>query len=220
MDNMQIYSALRETPPEAQKTITAGRLKGFTDINPMWRIERLTKVFGPCGIGWWFEIDRMWIENAPNNEQKAFANIKLYYVFNGEVSKPVVGVGGSSFSTKEKNGVYTSDECFKMAVTDAIGSACKLLGMSADIYFAKGRTKYDTEFAAPHTQRPAGSSGRNANKIIDVNKQNTVLKLCEEKGINIKSMCTAYKIEAVTQMTEAIFEDAVLKLKRKPSVAG
>ena len=46
-DNMRIYNAVREVPKEARKPITAGRLKGMTDINPMWRIKKLTELFGP-----------------------------------------------------------------------------------------------------------------------------------------------------------------------------
>ena len=46
------------------------------------------------------------------------------------------------FVAKESKGMHTSDECFKMALSDAIGTACKALGMSADIYFSKDKTKY------------------------------------------------------------------------------
>ncbi len=49
--NMRIYDAVRSVPPEAIKPITAGRLKGKSDINPMWRIKVLTEQFGPCGEG-------------------------------------------------------------------------------------------------------------------------------------------------------------------------
>ena len=56
MENMKIYEAARTVPINAQKTISAGRLKGMTDINPRWRISKLTEIFGPCGIGWWYEI--------------------------------------------------------------------------------------------------------------------------------------------------------------------
>ncbi len=38
MDNLELYNKVREVPQEAQKSIAAGRLKGMTDINPMWRI--------------------------------------------------------------------------------------------------------------------------------------------------------------------------------------
>ena len=46
---------------------------------------------------------------------------------------------------KEKAGLYTNDECFKMALTDAISVACKSLGVGADVYFEKVRSKYDVK---------------------------------------------------------------------------
>ena len=59
---MAIYNKFRSVPAEAQKTIGAGKLKGFTDINPMWRIKMLTEAFGPCGLGWYVEILDQWCE--------------------------------------------------------------------------------------------------------------------------------------------------------------
>ena len=38
MDNVEFWGKLENTPKESQKEISAGRLKGFTDINPMWRL--------------------------------------------------------------------------------------------------------------------------------------------------------------------------------------
>lgn len=142
MDNMKIYNAMRETPQEARKTIGAGRLKGFTDINPMWRIKRLTEVFGACGTGWKYEVIYQDIIDGANEEKKAFVNILLYYKTEDGWSEPIFGTGGASYISVERNGLYTNDECFKMALTDAIGTACKALGMSADIFFDKDRTKY------------------------------------------------------------------------------
>ena len=144
MDNMDVWGKLESTPKEAQKEITAGRLKGFTDINPMWRLKRLTEVFGPCGIGWKYDIVSTNVIPGANDEVAAFVNILLYYKKDGEWSEGVPGLGGSMFVAKEKNGPHTSDECFKMALSDAIGTACKALGMSADIYFSKDRSKYTT----------------------------------------------------------------------------
>ena len=68
MNNMELYELGRQVPDEAKKPITAGRLKGFTDINPMWRIKRLTEMFGPCGIGWWYEITDKRMEAGANSE--------------------------------------------------------------------------------------------------------------------------------------------------------
>lgn len=142
MDNMELYNKLRAVPEEAKKSIEAGRLKGFTDINPMWRIKALTEAFGACGFGWWYKITDKRIE-CYDNEYRAFVDIELYYKWNGETSQPVVGTGGSSFVTIENSGkLYVSDECFKMALTDAISVAAKALGVGADVYYQKDRTKY------------------------------------------------------------------------------
>lgn len=145
MKNLEIYDKFRVVPQEAKKEIVAGRLKGFTDINPMWRIKMLTEQFGVCGFGWYTEIVEQKIEIGSDGQKAAFVTINLF-VKDGEIwSKPIVGVGGSSFIANERNGLYTSDECFKMAYTDALSIACKSLGMGADVYFAKDRTKYDQQ---------------------------------------------------------------------------
>lgn len=141
---MDIYAQVSSVPDYAKKQITAGRLKGMTDISPMWRIEKLTEMFGPCGIGWWYEIVNQRLEKGAGDEVKAFVDINLYYKWGDEVSKPIPGIGGSQFITKESKGVYTSDECFKMALTDAISVAAKALGFGADIYMGCDRDKYNT----------------------------------------------------------------------------
>lgn len=142
--NMLIYENARAVPNEAKKTIGAGRLKGFTDVNPMWRIKKLTELFGACGVGWWYEITEKRLEKADNGEVKAFVDILLYYgdPETGETSKGIPGTGGSSFISNERSGQYVSDECFKMALTDALSVAAKALGVGADVYFDKDRTKY------------------------------------------------------------------------------
>lgn len=143
MDNLKLYEAIRQVPEEAQKPIQGGRLKGMTDINPMWRIKTLTEQFGVCGIGWYYEILEERIEEGANGERVALVKINLYIKHDGEWSKPIVGTGGSMLVAKERGGLYTSDEAFKMALTDAISVSCKALGMGADIYWQGDRTKYD-----------------------------------------------------------------------------
>lgn len=141
-DKMKYYDMLRAVPEEAQKTIQGGRLKGFTDINPMWRIKMLTSVFGPCGLGWYIEEVDRWTE-ASGEQRAAFVKIHLFFRQGDEWSRPIVGIGGSSLVSMEKSGAYLSDEAYKMAYTDAISVACKALGMGADVYFEKDRTKYN-----------------------------------------------------------------------------
>lgn len=143
MDNMRIYNALRCPPDSALRPIQAGRLKGKSDINPMWRIKALTEQFGPCGVGWKYEIERLWLEPGAGGEVAAFAQIGFYTREGEEWSEKIPGVGGSMLIVKEKNGLYTNDECYKMALTDALSVACKALGGAADVYWDKDPTKYD-----------------------------------------------------------------------------
>lgn len=155
MDNLAIYNAVRKVPAEAQKTIKGGRLSGMTDINPMWRIKTLTEQFGPCGIGWYYVIKEKWIDNSMGSDEiSANVMIDLFIKVNGEWSMPIEGFGGSMFVAKEKGGLHTNDECYKMALTDAISVACKALGIGADVYWQTDRTKY--------AEKPTSASrGRN-----------------------------------------------------------
>lgn len=144
-NNLKIYNEVRQVPKQAQKKIKGGRLSGMTDINPMWRIKKLTELFGPCGFGWKYEITEKRLEEGGNNEIAAFVDINLYVNQDGEWSEPIPGTGGSTFVAKERKGLYTSDECYKMALTDAISVACKPLGFGADIYWSADRTKYSNK---------------------------------------------------------------------------
>lgn len=141
MENLYIYEKTRSVPQNAQKPIKAGRLKGMTDINPMWRIKVLTEMFGACGIGWKPQIVRTWLDEGANGEVTANVEILLHIKVEGEWSEGIPGIGGSKLTSKEKDGLYTDDECYKKAYTDAISVACKCLGIGADIYWNEV-TKY------------------------------------------------------------------------------
>ena len=157
--NMRIYDAARTVPDTAMRPINAGRLKGMSDINPMWRLKTLTELFGPCGIGWWYEIrDERIVDDAKTNQSAAFVDILLFYKDpdTGEVSHGIPGTGGASFVAQESKGPYLSDECFKMALTDALSVACKALGFAADVYYERDqeRSKYSAyEDPAPRQQK-------------------------------------------------------------------
>lgn len=144
VDYLMIYDAVRSVPEDAQKIIRGGRLNGMTNINPMWRIKKLTEQFGVCGFGWYYDIKRMWLENSmASDEIVANVEIDLHVKIGDEWSEPIRGVGGSMFLAQEKNGLHTDDEAYKKALTDAISVACKALGMGADIYWDSDSTKYD-----------------------------------------------------------------------------
>ena len=102
MENLELYNQIKEVPNNAKKQITGGRLSGMTDIKPMWRIEKLTEMFGICGFGWKAPIVNKEIIEGANGEKIAIVDIELFIKVDGEWSDAITGTGGSSFIAKEK----------------------------------------------------------------------------------------------------------------------
>lgn len=211
MDNLEIYDKVRAVPDNAKKPIQGGRLNGKTDINPMWRIKTLTEMFGPCGVGWYYETTKQWTEQY-GEEIAAFVNISLYVKYSGEWSKPIFGVGGSMFAEKERSGIHVSDECFKMATTDAISVACKQLGIGADVYWEADKTKYDMT-----------EQNESVKMTAKTQKDEETVKLFKElEGELIRTGygCTAvlkkYKVDSLEQMTKLQLKDCIFKMKSVP----
>lgn len=144
MGNLDYYNKLKVVPQEALREIQSGRLRGKHDINPMWRIKAMTEQFGVCGIGWKYVITKQWTETF-GSEVKAYCNIDLFIKVNGEWSDAIQGTGGSSEVSMESKGAYVSDECYKMALTDALSVAMKALGVAADVYFEAGKDIIDID---------------------------------------------------------------------------
>ena len=143
MEAMDIYTKLSKPPKEVLKKITGGRLNGKTDINPQWRYKVMTEQFGLCGIGWKYAVERQWTEQGTGGEIVAFVNLSVYIKDGDKWSDPIPGSGGSMLVAKEKSGLYTSDEAFKMATTDALSVALKFLGVASAIYAGQwDGTKY------------------------------------------------------------------------------
>ena len=134
MDNLEVWNKLNQPPKTALRTIVAGRLKGKTDINPQWRYQAMTEQFGMCGVGWRYDALRVWAEPATDGQVFAFAEISLQVKQGDTWSEGIPGIGGSMLVTKESSGLHSSDEGYKMAITDALSVAMKMLGVAADVY--------------------------------------------------------------------------------------
>lgn len=144
------YEKLRRPPASALRQISGGRLNGKTDIKPQWRYEIMDTVYGPCGDKWKFEIVRLWLEHGSKEQIAAFAQVNVYVKLSDVWSDPIPGVGGSMFVEAESKGLYTNDEAFKMAITDALSTSLKMLGVAADIHMGMwDGTKYKDEPPVP-----------------------------------------------------------------------
>ena len=203
-ENMKIFNLVKKVPKEAKKTITGGRLKGMTDIKPMWRIEKLTEMFGPCGIGWKTKILNKEIIDVSNGEKIVTIDIHLFIKQNGEWSDPIEGIGGNKLIAKENNGLYNSDEAFKMAYTDALSVACKSLGMGAEVYW--GDSKYTTEQTkSPAPQVDLKTKIEGFKKWLETNNvSQDLIKITLEK-YNVNNI-DEMNLEQLTNVTKEIKE--------------
>lgn len=179
MENLELYNKVRSVPADAKKKILGGKLKGKTDINPMWRIKTLTEQFGVCGFGWKTEIVDKWVNERQNGEIIANVKINLYIKVDNEWSAPIVGIGGSMLVALEKGQPVSNDEAYKMAYTDAISVACKMLGMGADVYWDKDNTKYSNNESENKAQ-PSPSIEHNCS-ICGKPVKDTWYKQCVER---------------------------------------
>ena len=102
------------------------------------------------------------------------------------------GTGGSSEVSMESKGAYVSDECYKMALTDALSVAMKALGVAADVYFEAGKdiididSKYatqDSRAAQQQTQSKQSAAHQTASPQYHPNDLN--------EGLDYLSRCVS-----------------------------
>lgn len=181
MDNMALYNAVREAPQSAVKKISGGSYgaAGLSDINPQWRIEAMTAMFGPAGLGWtWEPIETFERENV------LYAHVIVRYIDSetGEWSQPIHGYGGTKFGGRDDSDIY------KSTITDAVSNALRFLGVGADVWYNAKRpsekNQFDTKYSAPPAppaQKDAIDEGLdNKPRPLTIQQRNTLKNLLTE----------------------------------------
>ena len=198
------YENLASPPADAVKQITGGKLKGFSDINPQWRYEALTNEFGLCGVGWKFEIANTFTEAIPaTNELMIFVQVNLYVKDGDTWSEPIPGFGGDFLIVKDKNGIHGNDEGYKMAITDAIGTAAKTIGVAANVYRGRMESKYSRSESAPKAapKTAANMGGRKTDSLVTLKKEMERLHISNEDVSEIFKM--KYNKQKWADLTDA-----------------
>lgn len=213
MENLEIYEKYRNVPKEALKPFDNGNFKG-TDINSMWRIKCLTEQFGVVGHGWTTKVLRTWTETDANtNEVLAFAEIEMKVKIDGEWGEPFTATGGNKLSTyvKSKDYFKTSDEAFKMAITDAFGVACKYLGIGADVYWANDKSKYTEAQEEKPKNEPTSPKQEKVEQVAEKEEQKPLtLEEAREIEVNLKDGWKKLK-DVESETLQRIIEHAKVK---------
>lgn len=119
-DPKRVWDQVKQTDPAFTKR--SDQRGGFTSISPMYQAMRATEIFGPCGIGWgWEVLAENWTDNAHH------VRIKLWYVLDDQRGE-IESFGGTPI---QKSG---GEDIAKKSLTDAITKALSYLGFSADVF--------------------------------------------------------------------------------------
>ncbi len=138
--NLALFLREMPTATEWQGKKTTKPFKkggGFsgTSLDAMYVVARLTSAFGPCGIGWGYEVKSERCELLPSTEEGKvrgmhFATVRFWYKHDGQTGS-FDEIGGTPIQG------YGDDDAGKKSVTDAVTKAASRIGIGADIHLGK-----------------------------------------------------------------------------------
>ena len=135
-DNLNLWKAVSKTPPEHTKAITGKSYNG-TSPKPHYLVQKATETFGPCGIGWGFNIVDERIEDGAGGERLSIARVRVWYIWNDKRGE-VEHIGGTQFSgTRSSGKPFTDEDAPKKSVTDALVKALSMIGFAGDIFMGR-----------------------------------------------------------------------------------
>ena len=136
MDNKALWRRVCKTDPRHVKPITGKSYSGNSP-KPYWIVERITEEFGPCGIGWGFEILGERFEHFGTGdaaEALHVATVRFWYVLDGQRGElEQVGQTRAAYTTS-KGKFMVDEDAPKKSVTDALVKCASYLGFAGDIF--------------------------------------------------------------------------------------
>ncbi len=135
--NMDLWHRVEKTDPRHVKPIT-GKTYSGNSPKPHYLIHKATETFGPCGIGWGFDIKAQEIvRNGDNSEALSCVTVEVWYRWNGEIGH-VQHVGATPLWGKRSSGkLFMDEDSFKKSTTDALTKALSLIGFAGDIFMGR-----------------------------------------------------------------------------------
>ena len=140
----QLWNRVCKTDPESTKKVSRGARK-FTAIAAYSQIKAATKLWGPVGQGWGWEIKNIQFWGDPSDANLCVVHITFWYSYedvNPNENNPFrrqefdsVGVNVAARKVRDKGYISVDDDCAKKALTDAITKALSYLGFNADVFF-------------------------------------------------------------------------------------
>lgn len=219
MSNLKLWDGVSKTAPSATKTANAGGGRQETSINGTYMFMRATDAFGPCGIGWGYEIvEERYDQGQPYFDTEGKLDcyelthtIKLRLWFKlGDDKGEVFSFGHTRALFRKNDGQMKADgEAPKKSLTDAIKKALSMLGFSADIFMGQWD---DREYV--EQQLNAEALDKADDKDAEAVKQ--AKEYAEWKTNNLTAIDKAVSMNEL----EGLYKAAVRKCKRRGDNSG
>lgn len=198
MSNTELWDALGKTDPAHTKRFSrSGGFKG-TATKPIWVYRRLTEHFGPVGIGWGHDEPVYQVVPGAEGEVLAYCTVRCWHT---DRSNGFYGVGGDKVVSKNKHGLFSDDEAFKKAFTDAVMNAFKSVGVAADVHMGlfdddKYVAAMEREFAPPP-------------ETINDGQREKLMALLDSTNFPTDRLLSVSKIKDLRELPAARFDGAM-----------
>jgi hypothetical protein len=165
MSHKALWQRVCMTDPRAVKPITGKQYSGNSP-KPYWIVERLTDEFGPCGIGWGFQIINERFERFSDTDTLHIAAVRFWYVLDGQRGElEQIGQTKASYTTS-KGSFMLDEDAPKKSVTDALVKCASYLGFAGDIFSGRwDDSKYVAE-AGKEWRRREGEQTEQPKEVV------------------------------------------------------
>jgi len=133
--NTEIWDAVCETDPKFTKGFKRGGGFSGTSTNSTYLHHKATKLWGPCGKGWGYEVvDEKYVDGAVHDDGRDIIHVVRVRLWYCDRDTYVEQYGQTEFVSKNKYGWKTDEEAPKKSLTDGVSKCLAALGFSADIF--------------------------------------------------------------------------------------
>jgi hypothetical protein len=201
MTNTAIWDALGKTDPDQTKKFSrSGGFKG-TAVKPMWVYHRLTEQFGAVGMGWGHGKPDFQVVLGADGEVLVYCTVECWH---SDRSNTFHGVGGDKVVAKNKNGLFSDDEAFKKAFTDAVMNAFKSVGVAADVHMGL----HDDDKYVSDTRREFAQAGKPKAAVITDDQRTELMTLFDHLAVPVAEFLAVGKIKDLRELEATRFDGA------------
>jgi hypothetical protein len=188
VNTMELWDRVSKTNPKNTKRVKLGR--EFTAIDPHSQIMEATRMFGPAGDKWGWEVLR--VEYLPTDEVAVLIRLKHG---DPELEGYHVEQWGQCGLFIDRGKTRPDEDCMKKATTDGITKCLSYLGFNADVFLGKfDDNKYVEKMAAEFDAKDKAEA-----RETDPTLKNAKIKADQI----IKNLETADSAEAVNRIADS-----------------